>query len=70
MVNSSIKLCKWLVTIFLFLTVITSCENENYKPTGNYFMFPVGRSFINSSLFEITIGDKVYNNEFMFDSCG
>ena len=58
-----------LLIIMLLLNSI-SCEKVVEKSPHNCLIFPVGRSFLNTSIMNIKIGDKEYHKDFIFDSCG
>lgn len=50
--------------------ILPGCKKENNDPESNLLIFPVGRSFLNTSKFDIKIGEKEYCSDFVFDSCG
>jgi len=56
--------------IITIMVILTSCKKDNNEPKSDFFIFPVGRSFLNTSSIDIKIGDKDYNSDFVFDSCG
>ena len=50
--------------------ILISCEKENHEPQSDLLMFPIGRSFLNTSYIDIKIGEKQHNPNYIFDSCG
>lgn len=52
------------------LMIWICCEKENDVPASDLLLFPVGRSFLNTSVIDIHVGDKNYNSDFVFDSFG
>lgn len=52
------------------MVFLTACEKDDVKPKGDFYIFPVGRSFQNNSSIDIIKGGKKYNADFVFDSCG
>lgn len=63
------KKIQTLFMIALFTTLL-NCEKEKSESQSNLLIFPVGRSFLNTSIIDIKIGERVYNSDFVFDSCG
>ena len=61
------------IRIFILITIgliLTCCEKDNNENKSDFLVFPVGRSFLNTSSIDIKIGDNDYNSNFVFDSCG
>lgn len=56
--------------IITLMVILTSCEKNNNEPKSDFLIFPVGRSFLNTSSINVKIGDEEYNSDFIFDSCG
>jgi len=58
--------------IFTLIVILTSCEKNSNEPQSDFLIFPVGRSFLNTSSINIKIGDAKFNSDldFVFDSCG
>lgn len=56
--------------VLTLLMIFTCCEKDNDDPASDLLLFPVGRSFLNTSVMDIRIGDHKYNSDFVFDSCG
>jgi hypothetical protein len=57
------------IMIFLML-ILTNCKKDNNESKSNILIFPIGRSFMNSSFIDVLKGETEYNSHFTFDSCG
>ncbi len=56
--------------VFTLIVMSAGCEKDNPQNLPDFFAFPVGRSFLNSSTFDIKIDESTYVSDFVFDSCG
>lgn len=55
--------------IIASLIIFSGCEKEN-DHKSDILIFPVGRSFLNSSTVDIKVGDQEYQAGYVSDSCG
>jgi hypothetical protein len=58
--------------VFVALLLLTTCKKQPVEPIANpdFLIFPLGRSFLSHNTVAIKTNDKVYSNNFIFDSCG
>ena len=56
--------------MIIIVLILANCKKDNNESKSNLFIFPIGRSFLDSSLIVIKIGETEYNSQFTFDSCG